>query len=209
VAVGVIDRLEVVQIQHDQAERPLLPARPRQLLLHAGEDVALVVGAGQLVLVGRGVQAELVAQLVLAHHPERQRRPAAEVDLVAGMHLYRLARREPSAVAAGAVGAAEVGDLAARQPHALALRAAVVDVGNIDLAVVPRDAAAVEEDVGLRIASDEVAAPPQAEDPPGVDSAEHSQGRDEVARRGDPVELACLQISQGEVVDRLVVEVIQ
>ena len=47
VAVLVVDRLEVIDVEHQQRQRPAVARAARDLALEELEEVALVVGAGQ------------------------------------------------------------------------------------------------------------------------------------------------------------------
>ena len=90
VAEAVVDRLQVVEIQHDQAERPAGPVAARDLALEGREEEGPVVQAGERVH-GRHPDRRVARPALLApdrHADVRQQVQAGQVD----QHLHERAR---------------------------------------------------------------------------------------------------------------------
>ena len=138
VTVGVVDLLEVVDVDEQQRQRLLVPDREADLRVQAIDEVAAVEGRRQTVAQRRLEQLLLVVlvDLVLVREAEDRRR--ADRDLVA---VRQVVTRDPATVAERAVGRAQV------DQHHLAAVA-------FDRGVLARDAVVEHPDVGALAAAE-------------------------------------------------------
>ena len=88
VAVGVVDLLEVVDVEHDQRQRPPVALRARDLALEQLVEEPLVVDAGQAVEDRQAVDLLVVGALDVGAGQELQHR-LAEAHDVAVVELRR------------------------------------------------------------------------------------------------------------------------
>ena len=138
VTVGVVDLLEVVDVDEQQRQRLLVPDREADLRVQAIDEVAAVEGRRQAVAQRRLEQLLLIVlvDLVLVREAEDRRR--ADRDLVA---VGQVVTRDPATVAERAVGRAQV------DQHHLAAVA-------FDRGVLARDAVVEHPDVGALAAAE-------------------------------------------------------
>jgi len=134
VAPGVVDLLEMVDIEHADGQRAAAAARERQLAAQLLVEVQAVEGAGEVVARHRLELTALERLVDRVLHVEPQHDGRAQLDLVAVAQHRAVGL---GAVEAGAVGRAEVEELD------LAL------LGPFEAGVHPRDAEVGERDVAV------------------------------------------------------------
>ena len=125
-------RLEAVQVEHDQRQRPVVARRPRQLAVEELQQVALVVDVGQGVDDGQAIDFLVVLRLDVAAGQEA-------VDAVADAQVIavlELADRGGHVVDEGAVGALQIDGVIAVGP-------------GLDAGVAARDGMIVDADVAV------------------------------------------------------------
>jgi hypothetical protein len=135
VAVLVVDRLEVIDVEHQQRQRPAVARAARDLALEELEEVALVVGAGQGVHDRHLVDLFVVARLDAGARQELEDRRADLQEV--SVAQYRARHRH--VVDVRAVGRLQVLD---RPGIAVAKHARVA----------PRHRIAIDLDVAIRAA---------------------------------------------------------
>jgi len=149
VSVAVVDRLEVVDVEHDQRERALVAPRAAELALEELAERALVVNPRETILDGHLVDGLVVGRLDVVAREELEDRVADPQQVAVRQPLGR----DGQVVDERAVRALQVDD-----DEGAVVRA-------LDPGVEARDGVRFHDDVGLGRAADEEGRAAQSEAP--------------------------------------------